>query len=394
MGDIRILALMEAASLTGPAKNLIAFGRWLNSEEARPFGLNLSIATFDRDSRVDQPDGFVAAAGRASLKTHILHERRRFDPAVLPQLREVIESVDPHIIQTHNNKSHLMVRLASRSRAKRLWFAFHHGDAHTNLRQRFYNHIDRFSLRDADRVITVCEAFGRKLIRGGVSPERLRVLHNSAVPPAALMSPERLALRGSLGITDDEALILSVGRLSSEKGHADLIQALARVQTTDRKWRAVFVGNGPEHGALLRQAQRLGVADHIIFAGFRADAARLCQAADIFALPSHSEGSSNALLEAMSAKLAIVATVAGGNSEILEAERTALLVPIRRPVEMAAALTRLITDPTYRGKLGAAAFRQVAETYSPAQYRERLCSYYAEALSASQGSPNPRGSLA
>jgi glycosyltransferase involved in cell wall biosynthesis len=394
MDDIRILALMEAASLTGPAKNLIAFGRWLSSDEGRPVGMDLSIATFDRDSRVDQPDGFVAEAARAGLQTHILQERRRFDPGVLPQLHKLIESVDPHIIQTHNNKSHLLVRLASRSRENRLWFAFHHGDAYTNLRQRFYNHIDRFSLRDADRVITVCDAFGRRLIRTGVPPGHLRILHNSAVPPPALTSAERLALRGSLGATEDQALILAVGRLSSEKGHADLIQALGHLRMIERRWRTVFVGDGPEHAALVRLADKLGIADRILFAGFRGDAARLCQAADIFALPSHSEGSSNALLEAMSAKLAIVATVAGGNSEILESERTALLVPVRRPAEMASALARLIVDPAYTAALGDAAFRQVAETYSPSQYRERLCSYYQEALVARPGRPSRGGSPA
>ena len=149
-----------------------------------------------------------------------------------------------------------------------------------------------------------------------------------------------------------------------------------------RKWTAVFVGNGPEHRALLRLARRLGVVDRVLFAGFRSDAARLYQAADIFALPSHSEGSSNALLEAMSAKLAIVATAIGGNPEILEAGRTALLVPARRPVEMAAALERLIMDPAYARELGEAAFRQVVETYSPTHYRDRLCSYYREALAA------------
>ncbi len=394
MNGIRILALMEAAALTGPAKNLIAFGRWLNSDQGRSRGLSLSIATFDRDSQVDRPDGFVVAVERAGLRTHILEERRRFDPSVLPQLRKLIDSVDPHIIQTHNNKSHLLVRLAARGRERRLWFAFHHGDAYTNLRQRLYNHIDRFSLRDADRVITVCNAFGRKLIRAGVSSERLRILHNSAVPPSALMSAERSVLRGSLGATDDEALILAVGRLSSEKGHADLIQALGHLRMTERRWRAVFVGNGPEHGALLRLAHKLGIADRILFAGFRSDAVRICQAADIFALPSHSEGSSNALLEAMSAKLAIVATVVGGNPEILEAERTALLVPVRRPAEMAAALARLIMDPAYASELGDAACRQVTETYSPARYRERLCSYYEEALLAPQGSASRGGSLA
>jgi glycosyltransferase involved in cell wall biosynthesis len=394
MNGLRILALMEATSLTGPAKNLIAFGRWLNSAEGRSAGLSLSVATFDRNPRSVEPNGLVAAVERAGLQMHVIPERRRFDPAVVPRLVDLIESADPHIIQTHNNKSHLLLRMLSRSRHSRLWFAFHHGEAYTNLRQRVYNHVDRFSLRDADRVITVCDAFGRKLVGAGVRTERLRILHNSieALPP--LSDAERLALRTSVGSTHTEALILSVGRLSSEKGHADLLTALGYLPTMRRPWRAVFVGAGPEQRALLRLARKHGIEDRVHFAGFRNDAARLCQAADIFALPSHSEGSSNALLEAMAANSAIVATAAGGNSEILQSGRTGLLVPIKRPKEIAQALERLISDPSYAVALGEAARREAAEIYSPEKYRERLCSYYQESFAASLANANRGGALA
>ncbi|MBS0377898.1 MAG: glycosyltransferase [Proteobacteria bacterium] len=376
---VRILALMEAASVTGPAKNLIGFAQWLNSESGRKTGLALSIATFDRNSRVDATDGFVSSARRAGVEVAVLHERRRFDMRVMSQIESLVETLQPDIIQTHNNKSHLLVRLSRRARTGRLWFAFQHGDAYTDLKQRLYNQVDRFSLRGADRVVTVCEAFSRRLRSYGILDERLRVLHNSAVQTAPASTGERSSLRAGLQVSDSELLILSVGRLSREKGHADLVRALAALPDAIRPWRAVFVGTGPELEPLKILARKLGIEARVKFAGFRADAGRLYRAADIFVLPSHSEGSSNALLEAMVAQLPIVATAVGGNPEILEAGRTGMLVPCHDPHALARALGQLLSDPTEAAAMGFAAAQQASTAFSVERYRERLCSFYREA---------------
>lgn len=387
--QIRILAVMEAASVTGPAKNLIGFGRWLQTPEGAATGLNLTIATFDRNSRIDQPDSFANSARAAGIDTEVVHERYRFDLAARNRLRGLIARVDPHIIQTHNNKSHLFVRLLASHRDGRAWFAFQHGDVFTDLKQRIYNHVDRFSLRGADRVVTVCEAFAQRLIGYGIRKDHLRVLHNSATPLTPLAPSERNALRARHGIGPADVMILSVGRLSYEKGHADFLRALGflRLQPT---WRAVLVGTGPELGRLRVAASTEGVADRVEFAGFRGDAVRYFGAADVFVLPSHSEGSSNALLEAMVAQVPVVATLAGGNPEIIEADRTGLLVPVGDAQALAAAVSRVVQDRQFATDLVQAAAARAATVFSPEQYRRQLCVMYQEALtalSAQRGGP-------
>jgi glycosyltransferase involved in cell wall biosynthesis len=371
---------MEAASVTGPAKNLIGFGRWLQTPEGAATGLCLTIATFDRNSRIDQPDSFASSARAAGIDTEVVHERYRFDLAARNRLRELIARVDPHIIQTHNNKSHLFMRLLASHRAGRAWFAFQHGDVFTDLKQRIYNHVDRFSLRGADRVVTVCEAFAERLLGYGIRREHLRVLHNSATPLTPLAPSERTALRAMHGVGPADVMILSVGRLSYEKGHADFLRALGLLRPQP-SWRAVLVGTGPELGRLKLAASTAGVTDRVEFAGFRGDAARYFGAADVFVLPSHTEGSSNALLEAMVAKVPIVATLAGGNPEIIEAGRTGLLVPVGDAQALAAAVSRVVEDRELASQLVQSAAARVATIFSPEQYRRQLCGFYQEALS-------------
>jgi glycosyltransferase involved in cell wall biosynthesis len=371
---------MEATSVTGPAKNLLGYCRWLQSPEGLRTGLRVAIATFERGSNTGKENGFVDAARAAGIDTYVIRERFRYDLAVVPQLREILAKVGPAIIQTHNNKSHLLVRSLAAARRHHAWFAFHHGDTHTNLKQRAYNQLDRMTLRSADRVVTVCHAFVPQLVSRGVSPNRIRVLHNPAVPARLIPEADRRKLRDELAIGTDEAVILAVGRLSREKGQEYLIQALARLPPIPQAWRLILLGSGPDLDRLKGLADTLGVGRRVLFPGFRADVAPFYGIANVFALPSLSEGSSNVLLEAMAASLPVVATRVGGNPEIALHDETALLVPAADPVALTEALMRLLTDRGLAPRLAAAAQARATAEFSEHRYRQRLSSAYAEAV--------------
>ena len=240
----RILALMEAASVTGPAKNLIGFCKWLDTPAGRETGLRVAIVTFDRSADA-AGGGFAHAARQAGIETHVIREERRFDWRVVARLRAITAAVEPHIVQTHNGKSHLLIRAQKALRVNRLWFAFQHGYQDTDLKLRLYNQVDRLTLRAADRVISVCQAFAPRLIAYGVRPDRIRILHNAAVEGGPVMDSERATLRAALGIHESQPVILTIGRLSREKGHAALLRALALVGQSE-DWKLVIVGSGPE----------------------------------------------------------------------------------------------------------------------------------------------------
>jgi glycosyltransferase involved in cell wall biosynthesis len=288
--------------------------------------------------------------------------------------------LQPHIIQTHNNKSHLLVKMLPVIRRSRTWFAFHHGDVYVDLKQRLFNHVDRVSLRSANLVVTVCQAFIPRLAACGVARDRIRILHNSAVPVTPVPSDEQAALRSRFGVSSDEPIILTIGRLSKEKGHADLLRALQPLRSINRKWKLMLVGAGPELGALTQLARSLHLSERVIFAGSHANVRPFYSAANVFALPSLSEGSSNVLLEAMAAKLPIVATAAGGNPEIMLHNETGLLTPVGDPQQLAGALARLLEEPEVASRFAEAACARAMHEFSAEQYRRRLLGFYAEGL--------------
>jgi glycosyltransferase involved in cell wall biosynthesis len=384
---LRILAMMEANSVTGPAKNIIGFCRWLRTPEGAQTRLSVAIATFTRNAGADH-HAFASAVRAAGTDLYVIRERYRYDPGVMPQIREIAAQWEPDIIQTHNNKSHLLAKLLPELRRRRLWFAFHHGDAYPDLKQRLFNHVDRVSLRSADRVVTVCQAFMPRLAACGVTSDRIRILHNSVMPFSPVSSSERAELRSRLGIGADEAVVLAIGRFSREKGHSVLLRALHQLRSIPRKWKLVLVGVGPERDALMRLARSLGLNERVLFAGAHADVRPFYAIADVFALPSLSEGSPNVLLEAMAAKIPIAATKAGGNPEIILHNETGLLVPIGDPQSLASAIAQLLGEPDLASRFAEAACARATREFSVEQYRRRLLGFYAEALETGNAGMN------
>jgi Glycosyl transferase 4-like domain len=137
---VRVLALMEATSVAGPAKNLIEFARRARQPEPGRIRAEISIVTFERGA--GRRNAFVQAAQDAGIPVIVLSERRRFDSGVLRQLRDAVLREKPDIIQSHNNKSHLLVRLL-RLHREYPWMAFNHGYTAVDLKDRIYSQFDR-----------------------------------------------------------------------------------------------------------------------------------------------------------------------------------------------------------------------------------------------------------
>jgi glycosyltransferase involved in cell wall biosynthesis len=368
---------MEATSVTGPAKNLIGFCRWAHSPVGATAGLQISIATYNRGNDSGR-QGFADAARAAGISTYVIQERGRFDRTVFAQFAKIMADATPHVIQTHNTKSHLLLKHLKRP-ASTPWIAFQHGYQDTDLKLHLYNQLDRWTLRSADRVVSVCRAFTRRLIAYGVRPEQIRVLHNSVTPTGPVVQEEKEALRRRLGVHPDQAVILTIGRFSREKGHADLLQALQPLCLDVQPWKAVLLGDGPEKERLMHLAARLGLSERVAFAGFDPYVQPYYAIADVFVLPSHSEGSSNVLLEAMAARVPIAATSVGGTPEIVTDGETALLTAGADPPALAGSLRRLLVDKNLAFGLREAAFDRVLTRFSPDHYRRALLGIYTDA---------------
>lgn len=363
---------MEGSYVTGPAKNLLQIGRYgRTASDATP--LDLSVAVWGRGEW--KPDVLIDAVRKAGLPVELLVEKKRFDLGIAGQLRELAERLRPDIVQTHMVKSHFFLRYSGLWKS-RPWVAFHHGYTKVDLTTLVYNQFDRWSLHAAHRVVTVCGPFAERLVRRGIPRERIAVQHNS-VPPFAAPDPDAAAsVRERLGLDGGCPVVLAVGRLSREKGYVELIHAAALVRARVPAFRIVIVGDGPERPRIEAAVAQHGLERHVTLAGHDNRIAPYFALADALAMPSHSEGSPNALLEAMAAGLPVVASAVGGIPEIVSDRQTALLVPPHDVTALAAALAEVLTDRGLASALGAAA-REAAETrYSIAAHYRSLVSVY------------------
>jgi glycosyltransferase involved in cell wall biosynthesis len=319
-----------------------------------------------------------------------ISERHRWDTQAIPQLRRIIAEYRPDILESRNIKSHFLVRALGLHRHYP-WVAWNHGYTERDWLDRVYSQLDRWSLQAAFRVVTVCRPFAETLERRGIDRRKITILHNFVKPFVPALTEDVERLRRSLGV-QNQAVILAVGRLSSEKGHAILLQAAARLEKMNEApdFRVVVVGDGPEKENLLRLMARLGIGQRIVMEGFQPDVRLYYCLSTLLALPSYSEGSPNVLLEAMAAGLPIAATDAGGVPEILEDGVTGLLVQPGDPQAMAEAILRILQDNDLALKLGAAARSRVEATYTPQAYRRSLTKLYLATLEAASKSPAAR----
>jgi glycosyltransferase involved in cell wall biosynthesis len=382
MTTIRLLALIEASSLTGPAKNLLDFcvrARELDAVRIEPF-----LVTFRRGEGGDaaRPDGFVEAARASGIPVEILTERGRLDPELPASLRTIVEKLNPDVVQTHAVKSHFLMRWSGLWK-KRPWVAFHHGYTFTDTRMLAYNLLDLWSLRKPARIVTVSRAFGRQLIARGVRADRIAVVHNAIDADWLERSGlSRDSARRSLGIGQNDRMILAVGRLSREKAFNDLATAVGAMRTShpELPLRIFIAGEGPERPALERHIAALGLSDSVKLTGAVSQLAPYYAAADILAISSITEGSPNALLEAMAARLPVVATSVGGIPEIVTDEESAILVPPRNPPALAQAMARLLSEPEEAHRMAERAHRDIVERFDPQARACRLAAVYADVI--------------
>ena len=236
--------------------------------------------------------------------------------------------------------------------------------------------VQRIAHRLASHVTAVSQTVADTVAALGVPRERITVIPNGV---DAGRFPEGGGDRAALGFNGHRPVIGSVGCLEARKDYGTLLDALAELKAGGVEFRAAIIGEGRERAALESRARALGLETRVKFLGERSDIERLLPALDVFVLSSREEGIPNALLEAMAAGLASVATAVGGTPEVLKDGETGWLVPARTPAALAAALAAVLADPAEASRRGNAARRYAREQFSIDAMARRHEAFYAKA---------------
>jgi len=199
-------------------------------------------------------------------------------------------------------------------------------------------------------------------------------------------------VRAALGIAPNALLILTVGRLTEQKGHRYLVDAIPALIAEFPEARFVWAGDGPLYTELCERLQQLKLADQVLMLGKRNDIPELLAAADLFVLPSLFEGLPLVVLEALAAGVPVIATRAGGTSEIFTDESQGMLVAPGDAKALATAIGLALRQPELRSNWAQAGRARFKAAFSATRMAAETTALYRQLLMNAQ-SPveNPAG---
>lgn len=309
------------------------------------------------DSRVvaiDCPgaDALLSLAQSRGIRTHKLRAANRFLVSTLRDLRDYIRREGVQVVHAHGYKADTLLQWSGAGRHARTLSTCHtwYSDS---LRMKFYEYLDKLSLRRFDHVAVVSPQLEQEVLACGIARGRVTLIRNGTANPVPA-ADARPRIRREFACAEDDFVMVRVGRLAQSKGNDILLRALAGRLELERA-RVLFVGDGEERDALQSLAGSLGLGARVTFTGYRGDIADLLAAGDLFVLPSVKEGLPIALLEAMASSLPIVSTDAGAIGMALENGRNAWVVPHGDQERLGQALVQAVMRPDVREAFAARA---------------------------------------
>jgi glycosyltransferase involved in cell wall biosynthesis len=239
----------------------------------------------------------------------------------------------------------------------------------------------RWAMRQSGCAVAVSGATQKEFAKDlGLRENAFTVVHNGV--PSTAGTAERV--RREFSVTENETVILAVGNLDRNKNHRMLLEALVRLQRAGLMvpWRLIIAAgrSGDEHSYLTEYVRAHQLEDRVHIAIGRNDINDLQALADIFVMPSLWEGLPMALLEAMVAGNAIIASETAGIPEAIANGREGILVPPGDLAALAAGLRTLLTDRGRRRELGAAAFARAHRDFTVQVMADRYEAMYRRLL--------------
>lgn len=295
------------------------------------------------------------------------------------------------VVHTYTATPGVLGRLAARLAGMPV--IFHHQAAwtvnefSTLLERLVYPPLEYLSTMASTRGICVSKAVAQHAAAFHLAPRRkLEIIPNGIDPTLFLQATDAGILRRELKLDTNTVIIGAIGRLASDKDFPAILRAVKLLLTSlHRPFMFVLVGDGPDRPALEAMTDELGLHNVVRFLGFRNDIPRLLSCLDIFVTASLREGLSISLLEAMGAARPIVATSIPPNAELIEHEKTGLLVDIRSPEQIASAITRFVLEPELAVHCGLLAREEVLHKYTLSRMFQQTWDLYNEFVGSRDG---------
>ena len=325
----------------------------------------------------------AASLQEAGIHAHLIGKRWKLDPLALARLKKHIERLRPDLIHTWIFAADAYGRAAGMAAGvKHFVCGLRCGDP---WKSGIELAIDRRLARRTDRIVANSPGVRDFYIRKGLPSEKMTVIPNAAIPAQVSLSTSASSTRrrqilDELGLADNSRLIGIIGRFWPQKRIKDAIWATDLLKVVRDDVHLLVIGDGPQRQRLFKYRDQIEIADHVHFLGERSDVPRLLPHFDVLWSTSEYEGQSNAIMEAMSAGVPVVATDIPGSRDLVVEGETGYLVPVGDRAALARAAQRIIDNRELAEQLGQASRWRMATEFSLAAMIESYARLYGEVL--------------
>ena len=347
---LHVMSVRNVIAFGGPDTTILGWFAHLDRSRFR-----ISLASFDNPGRPDSD--FLARLQEDGVETHRIPWGgliRMF--ATVRALARLIREQQVDLLHTHDTRADVIGYLAARMAGIPVMTTIYVWFQATSVpKMRYFEAIDRLFLRHFDGLTAISEATRRQTIAFGFRPEAVETIYSGIDLRKFEAAGDPESIRRSLGAQPQDRLLVYVARFWPEKAHVALIEAFREVVRAEPRARLVLLGDGPCREAAQERARELGIAEHVIFAGNRADVPQILGACELMVHPSLAEGISLGMQEGMAAGLPVIGTDVDGTPEVVVHGKTGLLVPVNDGPALTRRCRRLLAERGFARGLGAAA---------------------------------------
>jgi glycosyltransferase involved in cell wall biosynthesis len=361
-GPIRVLHLRDSASVDGPGRTILETASAVDRSRVQ-----LHIGILRAAAQASSP--MFDAAQRRGLMVHPIVDRPGLNRALFRQIKSLIDDLQIDILHSSDIRTNLAAALTPvPARVRRVATA--HGWIANDFRRKVLRLADKLFFRRFDRVIFVSNATSQLVPRWWLPQDRRVVLYN------ALSQQWWEKIETPCRSPGSHITLLSVGRLSPEKGHEALLRAIASLRESFPELRLRIAGTGPREAKLRQCAMELGIADRVEFLGYLSELRPLYAGSDLVVQSSLTEGMPNAVLEACAVGVPVVATDVGGTREIILQGDTGWLIAESTPEAISDGIHAFLKDRDRFRAMAKHAREVVRHRHSIAHRTEQLMALY------------------
>lgn len=313
-------------------------------------------------------------------EVHPLYDFKAFVSLINIFLRE-----KPVVVHTHTSKAGILGRWAACLSLVPIIIHTPHGHIFwgyfSKCKTWFYILLERLTAIITDKIIMLTEQEKRDYLQFKIaSKDKFSTIHSGVdLDKYFNLSVDSIAMKRSLGISDNSFIVGTAGRLTPVKGHRYLVEAAREIVDLRPDTIFVFLGDGELLHELKNMVSRLEIKENVRFLGWRRDTAEVMSTFDLFVLPSLNEGMGRVLVEAMALGKPVVASNVGGISDLVVHGENGLLVEPADSRALAGSMKFLMTDSEKRKQMGGKG-RKVALNYSVDSMVQKIDQLYTELL--------------